>query len=307
MLVTYFNSVLWLAIFTCIEGFGWNTSQFFTNDCDWRSEYTFSVNSLCKSFIIRRNYSQIHYGRNFYVFGNSVARHYSFNIKYLLDEYLGIMDTKLSREEEKLVCGKLLDINSCIHVAKSKAMIKFMWMSLLSDKIDKADPRDICAKEHSNFTERCLAKQFNGSTQMDVLILATPIVNSSFHPGPMKELNLFFPRILRSQKSFVGGPQSAHVLLDMLSRVFPGAIVWLPFPYYKGSDNKVEVANKFTRAVVNSYEKSERFIFLNTFPLLKQNVHLYGDSIHHPGNLSDMVVNIIFSVLEPVPNILSSQ
>ena len=272
-------------------------SPFFSNLCDWSSSDAFSSEkNLCKQYANTNNLSRLLYGRNFYLIGNSVTRHYSFNIKYLLDENLEQKDIKLTREEEKLKCGFLIDGNSCTHIVKNNVTtVKFMWMGVFGEIVDSTDRRDVCIMETS--TKSCLLKKFNGSKPNDVLIISTPIVNSSSYPGNMMNFSGFFEKIVKSQQSFVNGPISAHKTLEILTTVFPGAIIWLPYPYYTGNNGLVEEANNFTRAVIESF-CSERIIFLNTFTLLKENSNLYSDFIHHPGKLSDMVVHAIFSTLK---------
>jgi len=274
-----------------------NESAYFESPCHWSSDLAFSNKTgLCNPYIIERNFSTTLNGRNFYLLGNSVIRHYSFNIKYLLDEYIGIKENKLNREEEKLKCGALLDVNSCTHFINNiRTTIKFLWMNTIGEAPDRTDKRDICSIANTT-TEICLRNIFENATMKDVLILSSSLVNSTSYAGSDMSWINYFANIIKSQESFQIGHLSAHKTLDMLLSVFPGAIIWLPYPFI-GTNESVEQVNTFLRAAIETY-CSERLIFLNTYSLLKDHKHLYLDGIHHPGKLSDMVVKAIFSLLK---------
>ena len=261
------------------------SSSFFRDTCDWSFDAISSINEsllICnKSHSIFQNYSSVLHGRNFYLIGNSVTRHYSFNIKYALDKYNGFaVNKQLSREEEKQKCGYLLDVNSCTHYLSGDNLTKveFMWR-LIIDSDNSYDKRNICYGRNDTI-DSCLQDKFRNTSAKDILITSTSIDNEDV--------------------------SHARRILDMYSNVFSGAIIWLSLPYWREPSLNVTLSrestivrkNAFIREAINSY-CSERIIFLNTFPLLKNNSHLYADPIHHPGKLSDMVVQAIFSTLKP--------
>jgi len=243
--------------------------------------------------------------------GNSVIRHYSFNIKNLLDEDVGIKNVLLGREEEKLKCGSLIGVNSCTHFINNlTTTIKFLWMNTIGEEPDRTDKRDICSVVNKT-TEICLRKEFQNATNKDVLILSSAIVNSTGFEGSNMSWFKYFTKIIKSQESYNIDHLSAHKILDIISSVFPGAIIWLSYPYIGVNEalattlfgaspiESVEKVNTFMRTVIESY-CSDRVIYLNTYSLLKDHKHLYRDFIHHPGQLSDMVVTSIFSLLKPL-------
>ena len=285
------------------------SSSFFKNFCDWSSEYSLSNYNdtllICnESTPNLKSYSGQMLGRNFFLLGNSVTRHYSFNIKYLLDEKLGNFSVKLSRQEEKQRCRTMLGTNSCKHIVSgSSTNIEFMWMNVIGEKSDFADKNDICYGVET--TEKCLQEKFKHANITDVLIISSPIVNSSHSDSRYGFTKRLYENIRSSQNSFESAELSAHRILDILIRVFPGAIVWLPYPhigypeYNATISEMIENSNAFVKLTIESY-CSERIRFFNTYPLLRSSLHLYSDSIHHPGLLSDMVVLAIFSALKPL-------
>mmetsp|Transcript_33353 Transcript_33353/g.48337 ORF Transcript_33353/g.48337 Transcript_33353/m.48337 type:complete len:170 (+) Transcript_33353:389-898(+) len=167
-------------------------------------------------------------------------------------------------------------------------------MNTIGEQPDRTDKRDICSTTTTP-TEDCLRLLFRNAKKKDVIVLSSSMVNSSSYVGSALPFLSYFTNIIKSQMSYEMGHLSAHKTLDMLTSVFPGAIIWLPYPFM-GANESVEKVNNFIRASIESY-CSERVIFLNTYPLLRDHQHLYGDHIHHPGKLSDMVVYTIFSLL----------
>ena len=89
----------------------------------------------------------------------------------------------------------------------------------------------------------------------------------------------------------------------MLLRVFPGRILWLSYPYLnlKDESNRLnEVINKMMRDAVYSISKlhpNPRIQFLNLEPIQSENLQLYSDIIHHPGTLSEHIIDLIFTIL----------
>jgi len=279
-----------------------NEGKFFDKSCNWSSDQALSNGTgLCKSNLIMRNFSSVLNGRNFYLFGNSVVRHYSFNIKKFLDDDNSSNKKILNREEEKLKCGALLGVNSCTQFVNNNnsTMVKFLWMNTIGEKPDRTDPRDICSTATST-TENCLRAQFQNATKKDVLVLSSSMVNSTSYVGSDFPFSRYFTDIINSQMSYEMGHLSAHKTLDMLTNIFPGAIIWLPYPFIIAGHGtrceEVEKVNEFIRESIESY-CSDRVLYLNTYAMLKDHVHLYGDHIHHPGKLSDMVVLALFNVL----------
>lgn len=274
------------------------SDSYFTFPCDWSSMEAFSNKSaLCTPFILTdTNFSILFKKTNFYFIGNSVTRHYSFNVKYILDGYIS-EEKKLSREEEKIKCGGLLDTNSCYHVTENgEAFIQFYWMNTIGENPDQTDDRDIChAQRHAKniTTESCLRGAFTNATDKDILIISSILVNSTNYVGSFQKWDKFFLKIIESQNTLT----NSQATIQMVSQVFPGRIIWLPYPSIGLNNREVEAVNDATREAVEGM-CSDRVIFLNTYAMLQDHRHLYKDAIHHPGLLSDMVISAVFSTLK---------
>lgn len=290
-----------------INCFHFNDSIYFRSPCDWSSDHALSNETgTCKPFISHSD--RIVPGRNFYLIGNSVTRHYSFHIEHYFDHSKVHDYIELTRHDEKKLCGGAG--RSCIHFIDNNASrAEFSWMNTLGSKPDTTDSRDYCSdsgNDTSSNTEQCLEKFFVHAMPRDVLIISCNLVNSETYRGQCdpKDVNCYgdyHGKIRRSENSYEKGPVSAHDTLEMITRVFPGAIIWLPYPYELNADpSTIQENNHFVREAIHTF-CSERILFLNTYPLLRDYHQLYyTDHIHHPGVLTNMVIDAIFSTLTSV-------
>lgn len=145
-------------------------------------------------------------------------------------------------------------------------------------------------------TKQCLKARFSNASRDDILIIGSLLINSNVFLGYDKIAAKYFGNILNSQHTLQVSDVTA--IIDALLQSFPGAIIWLPFPYTRSiiPYKMIEDSNSFTLKAIEAI-CSERLLFINTYPILKSQNHLYIDDIHHPGVLSDIVVKIIFSSL----------
>lgn len=240
--------------------------------------------------------------RKYYLLGNSVTRHYAFALHALVFEHsVALTD----RQTEKSRCQGVLGTNSC----SIGDNVKFFWKNTLSDTIASDDVlRDACAK-HAH-THNCLNEIFRGASTNDVLIVGSLLSNNSY--ATSRGHNSWLP-------FHVSGPQftdaaehaDAAVVFQMLLDTFPGRIIWHSYPFLRleldGHKSPFlnycfRQLNQLTACVLARFTKqhqqqAHRLHFIDLEPLQKTSIEKYVDLIHHPGELSNVIINLLLRML----------
>ena len=111
-------------------------------------------------------------GRNLYILGNSVYRHYAFAIPMLFDHIYNKSSIQ-PREYEKELCHGDLDDNSCDQYTENKdTIVRFMWKNFIgySSPIYDDSDRDVCKKEYE---KDCLPQLFQQANRNDILLIGS--------------------------------------------------------------------------------------------------------------------------------------
>jgi hypothetical protein len=278
-------------------------SQYFNYSCSWDSDNSTSRRSQCYQFMnsaSRPDPSNFR-NRNYYLMGNSVIRHYSFAIGDFLENLA--QDTHIDRIREKSTCRGILGISSCNHwVVNNTVFIDFMWRLSTGELFDSHDEsRDACTSIDRNTTEGCIKELFRNVSSNDVLIIGSVPVHSKGLLGKTYSMNEF--STLKDLAFSGTNATNYQPVLQTFLRHFPGPIIWMSYPHVKGEFYKyweyIQYTNDAVKCAISTLN-SDRFVFLNVLALQKENEHLYQDLIHHPGRLSQMIIDLIFSIIRPV-------
>ena len=249
-----------------------------------------------------------------YLLGNSVVRHYSFSI---VAAFLKL-DADISRDRayERDHCGDVLGTNHCSHRVdcgnNTQIDVSFLWKMYLSKPGDTVglitDARDVCKdttkhplKDETN--ENCLTTEFKDASKSDLLIVQSPAV-SYWGSGLVDTFEKFAATYNIDDVEFGS---------RMLLKAFPGKILYISFtqlshirqPTEPSSGNKtisalftVDKVNNITCAGVQRLSAASdnrlEFVDLNDL-LLRANLKLYNDIVHHPGLLSLNASKILLS------------
>ena len=242
-------------------------------------------------------------GRNIFLLGNSVIRHYSFTISSFLDGKHH--DISLDREHEKQICGGIKKTNSCKHPTKNgDTCISFMWQNIVGYSSLYDDKRDICSKYSS--TRACYKVIFNHAKNKDILIINSRIMDVEL----FKELGLSSKIRFSDIKATdidaeikLTNISYASDIIDIVLDFFPGTILWVNFPYIKSINNEnyhdlnkgYDYFNTITsKAIDIKTSEKHRLKYMNVLPLQMENLNHYSDNIHHHGPLSQLIIDYIF-------------
>ena len=243
--------------------------------------------------------------KNVYMLGNSVTRHYGFEICELAKSGKSTVSQVLDRKQEQKVCKGILGSSSCELYCGSTA-VRFLWKNTLSLS-PSADGRDACKGQLPGSTSACLSTQLNGAQSMDLLVVSSVAANDSYmiargwRDGG-QQLGDFLPRC-EEALNHTNFPQ----LLRMLHDVFPRLIIWQSYPFVlRERDNYRRVLpehvegirrmNARTEKAIKSFQEGyatacdARILFDDFWPLQVKHADMYQDAIHHPGPLSSIIV-----------------
>lgn len=248
-----------------------------------------------------------------YLLGNSVVRHYSFSILAALSKLKS--DISGDRAYERDHCGGVLGTNHCSHHLdcenNTQIDVSFLWKMYLSKPGDTVglieDARDVCKdttkhplKDETN--ENCLTAEFKDASKSDLLIVQSPAV--SYWGAGLVDT---FEKIAATYN--IDDVESGS---KMLLKAFPGKILYISFTQLshirqptEGSGSptisaipRVDKVNNITCAGVQRLSAASdnrlEFVDLNDL-LLRANLELYNDIVHHPGLLSLKASNILLS------------
>ena len=235
--------------------------------------------------------------QNVYMLGNSVTRHYGFEICELAKSGKSTVSQVLDRKQEQKVCKGILGSSSCELYCGSTA-VRFLWKNTLSLSPSAAG-RDACKGQLPGSTSACLSTQLNGAQSMDLLVVGS--VARGWRDGG-QQLGDFLPRC-EEALNHTNFPQ----LLRMLHDVFPGLIIWQSYPFVlRERDNYRRVLpehvegirrmNARTEKAIKSFQEGyatacdARILFDDFWPLQVKHADMYQDAIHHPGPLSSIIV-----------------
>ena len=116
--------------------------------------------------------------KNVYMLGNSMTRHYGFEICELAKSAQSNVSQLLDRKQEQKVCQGILGTSSCELHCGSTA-VRFLWKNTLSLS-QNADGKDACRKKLPVSTSACLSKKLNGAQSMDLLVVGSVAANDSY-------------------------------------------------------------------------------------------------------------------------------
>ncbi|CAE7197278.1 unnamed protein product [Symbiodinium sp. CCMP2456] len=246
--------------------------------------------------------------KNVYMLGNSVTRHYGFEICELAKSGKSNQTQVLDRKQEQKLCRGILGTSSCELYCGSTA-VRFLWKNTLSLSAS-ADGRDACKGQLPSSTSTCLGTQLNGAQSMDLLVVGSVAANDSYMIARgwrdgRPQIADFLPR-WEEALNHTNFPQ----LLRMLHDVFPGLIIWQSYPFVlreRDSHRRllrehvetIHRMNARTEKAIKSFQEGyasacdARILFDDFWPLQVKHANMYQDVIHHPGPLSNIIVQQI--------------
>lgn len=250
--------------------------------------------SFTNRCVIRTVNGTLYRGRNVYLMGNSVIRHYSFTILSFLEGMAE--DLSMDRQHEKSICHDELDTDTCSHYTKNgDTAIHFKWKNFLGLETLYDDGRDICPLDKS--TRDCFKHVFKEALRKDILVMGSiPMDVAMFREAKMSSSARTLEQILHavhfSNVSF------ATDMIDIVLDYFPGTVIWLNYPFVISKNHAllgyIDSYSKVTWDAVNNSIYKHRIKFLNLKAIQMENKALYADFIHHPGALSKLIVSYIY-------------
>ena len=244
-------------------------------------------------------------GRNVYMLGNSVIRHYSFSVISYLN-YM-VSDISMDRQKEKKKCTNQVGVSHCDHITANKdTKVSFYWRNVIGlyERLHD-DRKDICVREGviSNRQRRvCLEELFSNADKHDILIVGSiPADIEKFNRRNYSSIKGGIHNFCRVIVSLETPPEYIRDVAIQLLSVFPGLVLWLSYPYVIcGADCVacIKSMNVATREGITMVE-STRATFLNLLPLQTEFSNLYIDVIHHPGKLSQMAIKFVYQTIQP--------
>lgn len=258
--------------------------------------------------------------RKYWFMGGLTTRHYASTLSKLL---MGL-DTSDP--------GHRLEQNQCEESALSDCdfgdKVRFLWKTAISTKKGKSAAKDgeTKNKDHDacsayKTTEQCLTENFKGATKDDVLVMGSIFGDSSF-----------MDKVHGKMSAAQAGPNWMKAAIendnpgtvDMILHAFPGAVIFHSYPAINMKPYEKEAAKKKKKqatpwdlnvcyrdlakiekcAIKTAIErkgkramKSPRAAFIDLFPIQQGKFDLYTDAIHHPGKLSEEVLEHMFGML----------
>lgn len=280
-------------------------NAFFVDKCDWGDN--------SQDCPIRKdlNGSDFKGKMNIYFMGNSVDRHYSFEVLRFLDPnaYQQKVNGRYDRLTEKNICDQhLLDMASCDHWTTNKdTLVRYIVndpIAQAEDLLTMFDPK----------------KHFKDAKPSDLLIigLKPKALNASIAcTDPGKHRNNCASDWCESWYSeFVGNtPHSVSSIIHFFLKHFPGRIIFHSFSYLhvdvpalvRNEQSTCRWINRCRDILTNvvrcgvTVTRSPRVRYLNLDHLLRAHPEGYQDIIHHYGPLSSIVVEMIYSMITPPP------
>jgi len=235
--------------------------------------------------------------RDAFLLGNSVTRHYAFKL------CKGNIELPLDRQQEKQMCETEVGVSSCDLYCNSGRTVSFRWANLLGSELS-TDPRDVCLQFKT--IESCFSDMFSNATETDLLVIGSIPIEGMPTNVTKKIWHTPFEVLIPAVREYL----DVHKIAGFLSKVlkhFPGNIRWHSFPFLKiDADTKGSLLQKhlvmlreMNDGVARAIEgvNNPRLKFVDVWNLQKQNIGKYADLIHHPGNLSEAVVEQILQSL----------
>ena len=237
--------------------------------------------------------------RNVYMIGNSVTRHYSFQLFNKIDavgykEYMGNLSGRV--HERDLCANRLLGSSSCDHYSKNNdTLIRYKWFPLLSA------------------TEQ-LSSYFINPKSDDILIIGSLLEGNKTAIGCMISNTCKSDWQDEFYSSFYGAKidDYKNILLPHILSAFPGLIIWHSYSYLHTQLN--EPAKPFRLSIINCRDlityrikclikefNHPRLRFLDVSRYLEIHPEGYQDIVHHHGKLSDDVLKIMFRMIADIP------
>ena len=235
--------------------------------------------------------------RNVYMIGNSVTRHYSFELYKMIDNisYTSYMGNQSGRLHEKGLCGGILGSSSCDHYTTNKdTLIRFIW--------------------HDVISYNQLLSYFIHPKIEDILIIGSLPKGNKTPIGCMVTKNCTTDWHDKFYSSFYGFDEELYInnLFKRLLKLFPGIIIWHSYPYlhtqYEDNSYPYHVSINQCRELITLQIKCmiqkvnhPRLRFIDVSHYLSMHEEAYQDMIHHHGKLSDDVVNMIMRMIANIP------
>lgn len=250
----------------------------------------YTKNCDCSSFIVNKfEKCLLDYEikkRDFYFVGFSVTRHYSYALRKILKN-ISVPNT---REDEKKLQNEHKPPDSNIF---------FDWKLTIGMDKDNRDPRDNC--KHYADTKECFSHKFIRSNTKSVLILQSVAINTThwntnkYHT--ITKGDVFYPYMADSSYH-----NNMGEIINTIQNTFRGQILWLNYPhviqrlhngkkyYFLESCTRYLDSNVMCSLINNKWD---RIHYMDFYNLQTQFEDEYDDMIHHPGALSEKIVNTI--------------
>jgi hypothetical protein len=282
----------------------WCQSSPYTNFCtpsfrhhDQKSAFVngsfFSVTPF-SSYNVSLNASQFRGKTNFYLFGNSVTRHYAFEILRFIDP-IAHKSVDGDRLFQKMLCSGVLGMDSCdLYSLGEDTLIRFTVLETLPAKPELSfDPQ----------------KVFENAKASDVLIIGSrPLGNGTVLPCADRRRDgrcvsywceEWYSNIHNAR------PHGVLLFLEWLAIVFPGRIIWHSYSYLQTSmevgacpwvNDCRSIMSEVIKCGIRMFNH-KRVEFIDLAEYLKVHKEGYQDIVHHHGKLSEFIIKMMLSTL----------
>jgi hypothetical protein len=235
-------------------------------------------------------------GRNLYIFGNSVYRHYSFAVPMLFDSVYN-SSSILPRAHEKNACQGDLDDTSCDHFTMNRdTMVRFMWKNFIGYEQPLHDDsgRDICGSQPE---QECVPKLFKQARAADILLVgAIPVDTLCYRNRSYSSLDSSTLKMCQDSLSCGLDAEYVAKILRNILKHFPGVVMWGSYHWVKNEEKHMQCFRTIQEIIATAVRmvNSPRVKNVYLVTLQREFRDLYVDGHHHPGRLSELVLRLLY-------------